>query len=266
MKILDLGKFYLGYISFLASLASLAITIDRDYFLANSNGYLAVSTVLILIPLIAFGASNLQGPIGKESRLVIFSFLSILRVDVVATIGLVVLLIFTALFLRNIIVYGFYQGEQIFLNVLLLNVFFVGLLMLVLAGRIRTKQPPALLVQNEGHPEIYLYRDGLLRHIPDPETLLLTGYSFDDVVVISEKEFSAYKRGPTIESVKTAKLLECGTGHTWMILDNVSRRIPDPYTLNAIRQINNQPIQHVSQSQFGQYPEGKPLASVLRVR
>jgi hypothetical protein len=87
------------------------------------------------------------------------------------------------------LIHHVYEGEQIFLNVLVLNVFFLYLFGLLISGRFQIKQPPAILIRQKGRGEVHLYKSGTIRHIPDPPTLGLLGYSWGDIADISELEF-----------------------------------------------------------------------------
>ena len=154
--------------------------------------------------------------------------------------------------------------EEILANVLVLNLVLVALLIFVLADRLQFKDPGALLIRRMGDPKVYLYEHGVIRHIPDPATLVVLGYSFDDVAEVRDEEFRAYAHRPPIESVTTARLVrafEDESGAVWMILGDDRRHVPDPYTLQFIQQLNRRDVEILSKEDLSSWREAGSLAS-----
>jgi hypothetical protein len=251
---------YAVYLGLWLAVAQVALTVNRDHFVQNWYIYQWVTGAIILLPFLFLLLSIQQGSVAKWFRLLLFSTF---RVETVTALGLSILTLFTILFLRNLIYYTF-QGEQIFLNVLFLNLFFMLFLGLVLAGKFQIEQPTALLIQKSGDSKVYLYENRVIRHIPDPMTLKLLGHSLSDVVKVSEKEFNAYTLRPAIESVADARIvLGEGDRKVWMIFGDVRRHIPDPYTLNVIRQLKERPVETIDEDELRSWKEERPLASLL---
>ena len=254
---------YVVYLGIFLGTAEVALSANRDYFVQNWSSYRWIVGAILLLPFLLFALSIWQGGVAKWFRLFIFS---VFRVEIFAVFGLVILTLFTITFLRNLLLH-FFQGEQIFLNVLFLNLFFMFFLSLVLANKFQVKQPSALLIRKKGDPRVYLFENGVIRHIPDRPTLRLLGYSFDEVVEVGEKEFSAYTQRPAIESASTARLVqvEDEAGKIWMIFADTRKWVPDSYTLHFILQLKERPIETVTKDKFAAWKEISPLISLLNL-
>jgi len=254
---------YAVYLGIWLAIAEIAVSVDRDYFVQNWSTYKWFVTAVFIFPFLLFGLSIWQGSVAKRLRLLTFS---IFRVEVFVLVSLFVLVLFTMLFLQNLFRHTF-QGEQIFLNVLLLNLIFIFFLALILADKFQIKQPSALLIRRQGHTKVYLYRDGVIRHIPDPPTLRLLGYSFGDVVDVSDTEFKVYVQRPAIESVTTARLVqvEDGPGEVWTIFGDTRKYVPDLHTLKFILQLRERSIEAVTEDKLNAWEESSPLVSVLNL-
>ena len=224
---------YFEFEVFLATVALVALEVDHDYFAKVLDNYWWIALAVLFLPLLVLALSIGQGVVAKWVRLLSFM---LFRADVFALAGLIVLIPLTVLLIRETIMHAS-QGGLWSLNILIVDLFFMFLLGLVLAGRFQVRQPSALLLRKHGDDKIYLYQDRVIEHIPDPPTLMLLGYSFDEVVEVSEREFEAYTPGVVIESVRTARLLHLEGNQSktvWMICGDEKRAIPDPVTLNYI--------------------------------
>jgi hypothetical protein len=206
MKIKSLLKFYGVYLPILGAFAQVAVAINRNYIVQNSSTSLLILGITLALPFLVFMLSNLQGAFAKWLRLFIFS---IFRVKIFATIGLLSLALLSMRFLFNLLVRHIFEGEEIFLNVFVMNAIFIYFLGLIIYGRFQIRQPSAILLRKNVQLEVYVYQDGTIRHIPDPPTLALLGYSWNDVVEVGNAEFKAYKQKPAIESVTNARLVDC---------------------------------------------------------
>lgn len=81
----------------------------------------------------------------------------------------------------------------------------------------------------------YDFSTGVLRHIPDPESLDSLGYDRRQFVEWDKKRFETESIGHEIESVKRAKLVRKGqTSGVYIILEGSKRWVPDIETLMAI--------------------------------
>jgi hypothetical protein len=257
-------SFYGVYLQIILAIGAIAVgIIDRNLIIKNWPFVLLIFGAVFLVPFLVLGLSRLQGTFAKSLRLFIFSAF---RVETFAGFGLIILLLFTGLFILNLS-RGFYDGPQIFLNVLFLNLLFLYFLALVYTKKFQIKQPSDLLIRNNGHAEVYLYQDGTIRHIPDPETLSLLGYSFEEVVDINDTEFATYKRKAALDSAKTARLVqeEGNSEEVWMIFGDRRRLIPDPYTLDFIQRLGKRPINIVTREQLNQWKVLNPIISILKL-
>jgi hypothetical protein len=221
--------------------------------------------IALTLPFLVFVIANRYGAFAKWLRLLAFS---LLRVEIFAPIGLILIVFLAVQFLYNLFFRRTFQGEQIFLNVLFLDMIFVYFLGLVLYGRFQIRQPSAILLKKKGQPEIYVYSDGAIRHIPDIPTMNLLGYSWSDVAEISEAEFAEYEKRPAIESVTNAKLMqsEANPEVTWIIFGDTRRPIPDQYTLDFIRPPTRRHIETVTEEKLNTWKVGLPITSIVRFR
>jgi hypothetical protein len=256
-----LSFYYLIYFG----IGTTAVSLVREYFLEHLSASLSVGIVLFLAPLLVFFIAKIKPSFAKWLRI---SFFTYFRVSTLTKISFVILILFCGIFVYNYISFGF-SGEQIFLNVFFLNLIVLFFISLVLTKRFQIREPVALLIRKDGTPEVYLFRNSILRHIPDPPTLQLLGYSFLDVQVISDNEFQKYKRGGPLESVATANLIQAnGKPEVYIIIGEEKHHVPDPNTLITIQMLNkqvggNRLTQVVHESEVNRWPTGQPLLSVI---
>ena len=110
----------------------------------------------------------------------------------------------------------------------------------------------------------------MLRHIPDPPTLLLLGHSFRDVQKVPEKEFGSYTIRQKLESVSYGRLIQAvGRPEVYIIIGEEKHHVPDPNTLNSIQQLNAQIqgkriVDVLPESEVDRWPTGRPLLSVIQ--
>lgn len=256
--------FYGVYLQVFLAVGAITVSIiDRNLVIENWPIAILILVVIFLLPFLVVGLSYLRGTFTKGFRLFIFSTF---RVETFAGVGLIVLLLFTGLFFLNL-GRGYYDGTQIFLNVLFLNLLFLYFLALIYANRFQIKQSSDLLIRKKGHAKVYLYQDGAIRHIPDPETLQLLGYSFEDVVDINETEFKAYNVKAELGSVKRARLVQEqeSPGEIWMIFGDGRKLIPDHYTLDFILRFDERSVETVTKQELAQWRELSPLVSILKI-
>ena len=257
-----LSFYYMIYFSIVTTI----ITLARDYLLKNLRISLIVCLLFFLAPFIIVLIAHMRPAFSKWLRVSLFIYF---RVSTFAKASFVILIIFSVLFIYNYIVFGV-SGKQTFLNVFLINLMLLFFITLVLSNRFQISDPLGLLIQQIGHPEVYLYKDGALRHIPDPPTLQLLGYSFNDINVISAQEFQKYATKPALESVVTGRLVRAkNKPEVYIIIGGEKRHVPDPTTLNVIQQLNSQAgqtraIEILSQSEVEQWPTGKPMVSLIQ--
>jgi hypothetical protein len=254
--------YYLIYFGIVTTIVTLA----RDYLLKNLLTSLTVGLLFFLAPFIIVLIAYMRPAFSKWLRVSLFIYF---RVSTFAKASFAILTIFCVLFIYNYIAFGI-SGEQTFLNVFLINLILLFLITLVLSDRFQIKDPLGLLIRQKGHPEVYLYKDGVLHHIPDPPTLQLLGYSFNDVNVISVEEFQRYTLRPPLESVVKGRLVRAqDKREVYIIIGGEKRHVPDPTTLNVIQQLNSEAghsrtIEILSQGEVEQWPTGKPLVSLIQ--
>lgn len=235
--------------------------VGQDVFAQNWFVSAAIVSGILLLPFIVVGIASFRGSFAKWLRLMVFS---VFKVETFAGVGLASLVLFSFLFLYNLFFRNAYVGEQIFLNVFLLNLLFVFFLALVVRGKFQLVQPSALLIKNNGHSAVYLYQDGVLRHIPDHVTSRLLGYSFDDAVTVNDKEFKAYPQRPPIDSISEARFVKTEESReVWVIFGDVRKRIPDETTLEFLQKLKRRSIDVVSEDVLQAWVETKPLTSIL---
>ncbi|OGW18583.1 MAG: hypothetical protein A3G93_11910 [Nitrospinae bacterium RIFCSPLOWO2_12_FULL_45_22] len=146
-----------------------------------------------------------------------------------------------------------------------MNVVLFYLLALIRNGNFHIQEPKDFLFRFQARPEVYLYINGEGRHIPDPHTLFLLGWSFNDVVILDKKEFNAFQIGRPLESVLNARLVrpDDSENEVWMILEGRKRRI-DPTIINSIKNLNpKRIIDAIPRSQIAAWQEDKPLAAII---
>jgi hypothetical protein len=263
LRSLPLLSFY--YVIYFGIVTTI-VTLARDYLLKNLRTSLIVGLLFFLAPFIIVLIAHMRPAFSKWLRVSLFIYF---RVSTFAKASFAILIIFSVLFIYNYIVFGV-SGEQTFLNVFLINLILLFFITLVFSNRFQISDPLGLLIQQIGHPEVYLYKDGALHHIPDPPTLQLLGYSFNDVNVISAQEFQKYTIRPALESIVTGRLVRAkNKPEVYIIIGGEKRHVPDPATLNVIQQLSleaghTRAIEILSQGEVEQWPTGKPLVSLIQ--
>ena len=263
LRSLPLLSFY--YVIYFGIIATI-VTLARDYLLKNLRASLIVGLLFFLSPFVILLLAQMRPAFSKWLRVSLFIYF---RVSTFAKASVAILTIFSVLFIYNYIVFGT-SGEQIFLNVFLINLILLFFITLVLSDRFQIRDPLGLLIRQKGYHQVYLYKNGVLHHIPDPPTLQLLGYSFNDVNIISAQEFQKYTVRPALESVMTGRLVRANNKpEVYIIIGGEKRHIPDPTTLSVIQQLNSQAgqtrtIEILSQAEVEQWPTGKPLVSLIQ--
>jgi hypothetical protein len=256
-----LSLYYLIYFGIVATIIQLA----RDYLLKNLCTSIIIGLLVFLLPLIILLIAHMKPAFSKWLRVSLFIYF---RVSTFAKASFAILIIFSVLFIYSYIVYGD-SGRQTSLNLFLINLMLLFFIALLLSGRFQINDPVGLLIRQHGHHEVYLYRDRGLHHIPDPDTLQLLGYSFNDVSVISPQEFRQYSIRPPLESVRTARLVRASNRReVYIIIGGERRHVPDPGTLYVIQILrqqagNTQPVEILPEGQVEQWPIGIPLGSSI---
>ena len=258
-----LSFYYPIYFGIVGTIVGLA----RDYLLRNLYISLIFGLLFFLLPWIILLIAHMKPAFSRWLRVSLFIYF---RVSTFAKASFAILIILSVLFIYNYVVYGD-SGRQIFLNIFLINLILLFFIALLLSGRFQINDPLGLLIRQDGHPEVYLYRDGALHHIPDPPTLQLLGYSFNDINVISPQEFRQYRIRPALESVTTCRLVRANNRpEVYIIIGGERRHVPDEFTLYIIRLLrsqagNTQPVEILPEGQVEQWPTGTPLmGSILQ--
>jgi len=263
MKAKGFLNFSIFYYTLLLLILTMLNTIGRGYFLEHQILSISICGVLLLPPFIIWIVVKKRPSFAKRFRV----FLSqVFHVKTFAVTSLIVLVAFSISFIYNVLILGF-STQYISFNIIALNFIFLFFILLVLDGRFQIDEPKGLLIQETAKPEVYLYRKGELRHIPDEPTLLLLGYSFDDVQEIPKEEFAMYQvRQPALDSVKTAKLIRGNERpeEIYMILEGKKRKVPDEITLINIQRDHD--VEDLPQEDVDNYHTGDPLTSVLKIR
>ncbi len=255
-------RFYAWLLPFLVALATFGLIVDREYFIARPSRSALIAIVILILPALVNLIFRSSGSISKTFRLLTFR---VLRARIFALFGVVALAISLISVLLGVIS-GLPIQTVLFGSFVLLNVVLFYLLALVWNGNFSIQEPTDFLFRRQNHPEVYLYVNGEGRHIPDPQTLFLLGWSFADVVVLKEKEFRAFHIGRPIESVSRARLVRPtdNENEVWMILEDERRLVPDPRILTSIQSLNpKRPIESIKRGELATWREGKALAAVI---
>jgi hypothetical protein len=113
----------------------------------------------------------------------------------------------------------------------------IGLNLLILFGKLENSDPKEILLHVPSTGKVFYYTKNSVRHIPDPETFIVMGFSWSDLVDISEDELGSYKILPPITSIKEMNLIDYG-GKVYGIVNEKLRYIPDFRTLEFIMKAN----------------------------
>jgi hypothetical protein len=254
-------KLYAWLLPFLISLASFALIVNRDYFVNRKVPSAIIAIVILILPAIGYLIIHASGSIAKTIRLLTFR---ILKTHVFASFGVVVLGISLLGVLLGLTI-GFPIQPVLIGSSVLVSVVLFYLLALIRNGNFHIQEATDFLFRFKARPEVYIYikREG--RHIPDPQTLFLLGWSFNDVIILDEKEFKAFRIGRPLESVLNARLVcpDDSANEVWMILEGRKRRI-NPTILNSIKNLNpKRTIDPIPRSQIAAWQEDKPLADII---
>ena len=259
----NLLKIYGIYIPIILQIASILAMLSKNLFFMHTFKIISIATLLIFLPLILLVTTFL---IPSFSKIIRVFFFNVFRVNTFAFISIIIVLTLSIIFIYNYFSLGF-NAEQIFLNVFILNLIILFLAGLILANRFKITEPLDLLIQEEGREEVFLYIQGILRHIPDPSTFQLLGYSWDDIQIISEKEFHKYKKETPLESVKKARIIQGDKEpEVYMLIGNEKRHIPDPTTLEHILELGKRDIEIEKQKIIDQWKTGRQLSSIVKIR
>ena len=169
----------------------------------------------------------------------------------------------TARFLYNYLVTNVFQGTEIFLNVLTLNL--MALLLTVARFR-RSKLTPLLMRERDGRPHTFIYRGGELRHIPDDLTFFFLGYSYSDVEAVPADEFTLYREGAPLPKITDMEFWRPHNAReVYAIVLGERRHVPNSMTMAYLQKLKGSPIepQEASPEQVRAVPEGPPLRSIL---
>ncbi len=216
------------------------LTVVTYLFPADSNLVrdplqLFARVLVLLVPFLCLYVFLSWGSVKKWMRILGF------RITRIHTLARLAATFFTLMLVYFISVEGFEHilADLSLLYIAALNWFFAVFSLLLNVAKIKIRQAPALLIRNFdlGDEKIYLYQKGVIRHIPDPDTLLLLGYSFVDVVNIPQDEFDAYNKRSDIESVRTATFVRDQNDIVWYTTHDEKKRVPDQITLRYIRKL-----------------------------
>lgn len=217
----------------------------------------------LLLPFIVLLTARFKGSFARRLRLFVYS---IFRVDILAKQSLI-LIFASSLFLLFHLLVGTSQLTYLVTGMLVLNISLSILFIFMLNGHFQIRQPTALLIRKQGTAEVYLCDKGELRWIPDPQTLHLLGYSFEDITNIDESEFKTYTHRASIESITSARLIRTANRpEVWVVFGEFRKWIPDESTLMYIQHLNQRQIEEVTDTQFQGWREYAPLPSIVLVR
>jgi hypothetical protein len=255
-------RFYTWFLPFFLSIATFALLVDREYFINRPARSILIIIVILILPALVHILFRSFGSFSKAFRLLTFR---ILKARVFALFGVVVLAISLICVLLGLI--RGWQIQTVLLgSFVIVNIVLFYLLALVWNGNFQIHEPKDFLFRCQNHPEVYLYVNGMGRHIPDPPTLFLLGWSFSDVVVLGENEFGAFSIDRPLESVSTARLVSPNDNENevWMILEDERRLIPDPRIVTWIQNLNPQRTKDtIPRERLLTWREGEPLAAVI---
>lgn len=108
----------------------------------------------------------------------------------------------------------------------------------------------------------YDLSSGVLRHIPDPQTLEALGYERSKFVRLSDSAFCKLSRGHEIQSVRTANLVRrINTSGVYAVIEGEKRWVPNPETLAAIGR-NFEEVKDLRPEDFDAIKQGTKLVEV----
>ena len=118
--------------------------------------------------------------------------------------------------------------------------------------------PDGTLLKASG-PEIDMITSGVRRWIPDPTTFTDMGLNWNNVVTISDSEWSTIPSGPPYPSWTDGTLLQ-GSGPQVYVMQSSQRHwIPDPATFTALG-YQWSAIKHIADADLTAIPEGAAMA------
>ena len=118
--------------------------------------------------------------------------------------------------------------------------------------------PDGTLLKASG-PEIDMITGGVRRWIPDPTTFTDMGLNWNNVVTISDSEWSTIPSGPPYPSWTDGTLLQ-GSGPQVYVMQSAQRHwIPDPATFTALG-YQWSAINHIADADLTAIPEGAAMA------
>jgi hypothetical protein len=217
--------------------------------------------LFVVTPVVVYLLSIRFYSIAKFFRVQLFGLLD---AKAIATGSIVIIALFSGLFLFNLFWNRALHVEETLLNVLFLDFVVLLVLVLIATGQFKIIKPSALLLRVAGRPEVYLYEDDIIRHIPNPQTLHLFGFSFKDVQEISERELRSYNERAPIQSVSTARLIQAhGRPEVYLVNGDFKHHVPDPPTRDYILFLNQRQIETVPQQEVDRLVEKQELKSIL---
>jgi len=83
--------------------------------------------------------------------------------------------------------------------------------------------PDGTLLKQVKSNAVYKLDQGKLRGFLNEETMVSYGYSFDDLVIMSNEEASCYGNGPVLNSVRNTKLVATQSGKIWVFVEEPER-------------------------------------------
>ncbi len=253
-------------IAYYSFLFGSSITIFKDYIQKHVFTFFIVVSILCIIPLFVFILIKLSASFAKLFRILLFYSL---KINTFSIIGISVLLFFCVLMTINYL-NKYLNIDLINFNIIILNIIFILYFIFFINKKIRFFEPKGLLIQEFGHIEIYLYHKGKLRHIPDPPTLQLLGYSIKDVNVIPHQEYIKYKLDSPLESIYSVKFVTInGRPEIYMIINGEKRHIPDVVTFDWIKNVRSEKridntLEPILEDRLNQWKTGKPLKSLIQ--
>ena len=180
-------------------------------------------TVLSLLP--SFVVMLLQGVESQGVRAWFTSFVTFLRVN--SPLAIMTLLSVGVLIVLPKVSSGSYLTEMSVSAAIVLLTVSVFNLIRGLGAQ------PSLRVLKGSSDKVYLVRDGVKRHIPDPLTtffVLLDTYR--EIECVSDMELNLHREGQQLPSISGCELVKGSGPPIYVIWEDQRKHIPDPPTYN----------------------------------
>lgn len=211
----------------------------------------AILSIVLIILQINFSYSPKTNKFLRSVRFFLFKTKTISAILVIQLFILLLLLLINTDLINNRTVL-----VSLIINIISLN-------LLIFFEKLSNTDSKELILHDTSTGKMYLYSGNRVRHIPDPPTFDLLGFSWAEAIDIKNSELSSYQILPPITSLKDMRLFEY-RGRVYGLVNDKLKHVPDPPTLNFImshRLIND--IIKLTETDIEGYTFEKPFAHTV---